>query len=301
MGVAAFALLLSRCFCLAGHLPFSVSATEAVDAGQRSFEHAFLFIWDCYPGMDALRATGDPKLVLTNDMRDRMIADHDVAHCATLHQKMADAGVAYVPTHTTRKLDAYALDPDFRSDPRLKYVPGPLRMMWLQDADAMAEKAGAGGSESYKAIYEFGIEQTGLAHAAGVTVMMGTDAPDNFAFPGLGVHDEFDHFMQAGLSPLDALRTATLAPARFLGLQGKAGVIKPGARADIVLLRANPLADIKAVRSVESVVLAGAVYGRAALDNMLALVENNAGSWTMWPKFIWQILNSPVMLKQFAD
>jgi imidazolonepropionase-like amidohydrolase len=286
---------------LAGHLPLSVSAEEAVAAGQRSFEHAFLFIWDCYPGMAPLRDGGDPSALFTNDMRTKMIAEHDPALCSMLHQNMVKAGAAYVPTHTTRKLDAYAADEEFTSDERLKFIPAPLRMLWLEDAANMTQRAGDGGAESYRAFYEFGIKQTGIAHRAGVTVLAGTDAPDSFAFPGSGLHDELDHFARAGLTPLENLRTATLAPARFLGLEGKAGVLKTGARADMVLLVANPLVDIQAVRDVDAVVLAGAYYDRAALDQMLAGVESAAGSWSMWPKFAWQILRSPVMRKQFAD
>ncbi|WP_262689940.1 amidohydrolase family protein [Kordiimonas aestuarii] len=286
---------------LAGHLPFGVAASEAVDAGQRSFEHALLFVWDCYPGMAELREKGDLFAAFTNDVRAKMISDHDASHCDHLFAKMAAAGTAFVPTHTTRKLDAFALDPIFRNDGRLKYIPGPLRMLWLDDADGMAARAGAGGEESYRAVYEFGIELTGRAHRAGVDVMLGTDAPDSFAFPGAGIHDEFAHLTQAGLTPLEALQAATTVPARFLGLAGQAGVIKPGARADIILLRDNPLEDIQAVRQVDSVVLAGAIYDRSDLDAMLRAVEANAGSWSMWPKFAWQVARSPIMLKQFAD
>ena len=83
--------------------------------------------------------------------------------------------------------------------------------------------------------------------------------------------------------------------------QAVAGVIKPGARADIVLLNGNPLADIRAVRDIETVVLAGVVYNRSDLDAMLNSAEETANSWTMWPKFIWQILRSPIMRKQFGD
>jgi len=281
---------------LAGHLPLAVSALDAIAVGQRSIEHAFLFIWDCYPGMDELRGSDDPRSVYTNELRMRMIEHHAAAFCSKIHEKMIEAGTAYVPTHTTRKLDAYALDDNFRNDSRLKYVPGPLRLLWIQDADGMAARAGAGGQESYQAFYEFGIKQTGVAHRAGVTILAGTDAPDSFAFPGSGIHDELEHFVQAGLSPLDALRTATLKPASFLGLAGKAG-----ARADIVLLSENPLADIRAVRAINTVVLAGTVYDRASLDAMLVGVEDTADSWVMWPKFIWQLLRSPIMLKQFAD
>jgi imidazolonepropionase-like amidohydrolase len=155
--------------------------------------------------------------------------------------------------------------------------------------------------ESYRTFYEFGIEQTGVAHRAGVTVLAGTDSPDSFAFPGSALHDELAHFVAAGMAPLEALRAATIMPARFLGLDGEAGLIAPGARADIVLLDANPLENIAAVRQVNAVVLAGVVYDRAVLDEMLEQVESTAASWTLWPKFIWRIVTSPIMRTQFAD
>ena len=286
---------------LAGHKPFVVGATTALAAGQRSFEHAFLFIWDCFPGIEAYRANGSIAAAFTNEARSEMIVQHDAAQCAGLYGEMQDAGAVYVPTHTTRKLDAYALDEDFRNDERLKYVPSPLRTMWLQDADNMAEKAGAGGAESYQAIYDFGLKQTGLAHKAGVTILAGTDAPDSFVFPGLSLHDELEHLVLAGLSPLDALRAATLEPAQFLGLKGKAGIIQAGARADIVLLMANPVTNIAAVRTVDGVMLAGVYYDAAARTKLMEGIEAAANSWAMWPKFIWQTLNSPITLRQFAD
>ncbi|WP_262694614.1 amidohydrolase family protein [Kordiimonas aquimaris] len=286
---------------VAGHLPIAVSGFEAVEAGQRSFEHALLFVFECYPDMSDLRGLDDFFAHYTYETRLKMIAEHDKEKCADLMKVMADAGTAYVPTHTTRKLDAFALDPAYRNDPRLKYIPAPLRMLWLNDADNMARKAGNGGQESYMAIYRFGLEQTGIAHRAGVTVLAGTDAPDSFAFPGLGLADELEHLVEAGLSPFDALQSATIKPAAFLGLHGRAGVIKSGARADIVLLDANPLEDIKAVRSIDTVILAGHVYDREDLDGLLNGVEQVASAWYMWPKFIWQALNSPIMRKQFAD
>jgi hypothetical protein len=286
---------------LAGHLPLAVTGLEAVAAGQRSIEHALLFIWECYPGMAALRSSGEAWRLYDNALRREMIEAHDPVRCGELREAMIAGGTAYVPTHTTRKLDAYATAAEYRGDPRLRYVPGPLRLLWLEDADRMAALGGEGGADSYRAIYEFGLAQTGLAHEAGVTVLAGTDAPDSFAFPGSGLHDELEHLVAAGLSPLAALRAATLAPAEFLGLAGVAGVIAPGARADLVLLDGNPLADIGAVRGIGAVVAAGVAYERDDLDRLLAGVEEAAGSWSLWPKFLWQLARSPVMQRQFAD
>lgn len=286
---------------LAGHLPLAVSGLEAIRAGQRSIEHAFLFIWECYPDMEDLRAAGNARSVYTTELRLRMIAEHDAKICSRIHESMVAAETAYVPTHTTRKLDAFATDRQYRADRRLQYIPAPLRALWLEDANGMAVRAGEDGTGSYREFYEFGIRQTGVAHRAGVTILAGTDAPDSFAFPGSGLHDELEHLVKAGLSPLDALRSATLEPARFLGLDGVAGVIKAGARADIVFLNGDPLADVGAVREIDAVVLAGVVYDRSDLDDLLRGVEGVAGSWTMWPKFAWQMIRSPIMRQQFGD
>jgi imidazolonepropionase-like amidohydrolase len=286
---------------LAGHKPLRVSALEAIDAGQRSFEHAFLFIWECFPGAAAVRETQDLRAVYTHEMRLQMLDEHNAAMCYQLMDAMADRGAAYVPTHTTRKLDAFAKDEPFRNDERLRYVPAPLRTLWLGDADSMAGRTDAAGLESYRRFYEFGIAQTGRAHDRGVQVLAGTDSPDSFAFPGLALHDELGHLAQSGMTPLQVLRAATVAPASFLGLEGEAGVLAVGARADIVLLDADPLADIGNVRRVDTVVLAGAVYDRARLDALLADVESAAGHWSMWPKFAWQALRSPIFRAQAAD
>ncbi len=286
---------------LAGHHPLAIPATEVVAAGQRSIEHALLFIWACYPDIASVRSADDFRAMYTNELRERMIAEHDAERCTQLHQAMITAGTAFVPTHTTRKMDAFASDPAYRNDSRLRYIPGPLRLLWNNDADNMIARGGEGGAENYQAFYEFGLTQTGVAHRAGVTVLAGTDAPDSFVFPGSALHDELEHLVAGGLSPLDALRSATLEPANFLGLAQEAGEIVPGVRADLVLLQSNPLEDISAVRDIEAVVLAGAVYDRERLDALLEGVEAAAGSWTMWPKFTWQILNSPVMKAQFGD
>ena len=286
---------------LAGHRPFAVPAAEAIEAGQRSFEHALLFGWECFPGIDRLRDVADIRQAYTPALRRQMISDHDPERCARIWQQMVERDVAFVPTHTTRKMDAYSSDPAFRSDSRLRFIPGPLQRMWSGDADNMASRDEPGGPGSFLSSYEFGLELTGRAHRAGVTVLAGTDAPDTFVFPGSALHDELEHLVQAGLTPAEALHSATLHPARFLGLEGRAGVIVPGARADLVLLESDPLRDIGAVRRIRAVVAGGTIYDRAALDRLEAGVEAVARRRDIWPKLVWRALQSPIMRAQFAD
>jgi len=90
--------------------------------------------------------------------------------------------------------------------------------------------------------------------AAGVPIALGTDM---WAFPGLGVSIELDLFVRAGLPPLEAIRAATQTSARSLGIDGDRGTLEAGKRADVLVLSADPLADVKNVRSISRVYKAG--------------------------------------------
>ena len=109
----------------------------------------------------------------------------------------------------------------------------------------------------------------GLMHEAGVPVGAGTDTPIGYAVPGYSLHSELELLVRAGLSPMEALRSATLRPAEFFGLQGEMGTIEAGRVADMVLLTGNPLEDITLTRSVEAVVTRGRLPERMELDALV--------------------------------
>jgi imidazolonepropionase-like amidohydrolase len=110
-------------------------------------------------------------------------------------------------------------------------------------------------------------------HRAGVPFLAGTDAaPGIYIMPGFSLHDELANFVEAGFTPMEALQTATSNAARFLG-RNDIGSVEPGKLADLVLLTANPVADIKNTRKINAVMADGKLMDRAALDRMLAQVE----------------------------
>ena len=110
---------------------------------------------------------------------------------------------------------------------------------------------------------------------AGMPFLAGTDAapifPENR--PGFSLHEEMAAFVEAGLTPAEALRTATLNPAKFFGATDSLGTVAAGKLADLVLLDANPLADIHNTTQIRAVVTNGRYYDRAALDRLMANVE----------------------------
>lgn len=103
------------------------------------------------------------------------------------------------------------------------------------------------------------------AHDAGVKVVSGTDTANPFVFPGYSVHHELALMVEAGLTPMEALLTATRRPAEMLGKDDELGTIEPGKRADMLILAADPLADIRNTRTLETVIRNGRPLDRAAL------------------------------------
>ena len=121
--------------------------------------------------------------------------------------------------------------------------------------------------------FERHIEVVSKLHDAGIKLLAGTDAASPFNIPGFSLHKELILLTQAGLKPIEALRTATLNPAIFLGLQDSLGTIEEGKIADIVVLDVNPLEDISNTQKINSVVVNGKLIGRNDLDKMLTEVE----------------------------
>lgn len=107
--------------------------------------------------------------------------------------------------------------------------------------------------------------------------LAGTDTPPGvYIFPGFSLHEELQRFVAAGFTPAEALQTATLNPARFLGMEDQLGTIEKGKLADLVLLSGNPLQDIANTQKIAAVIVNGHYYSGKDLDKMLAGVENSA-------------------------
>jgi hypothetical protein len=266
---------------LMGHEPMMVSAIQASNAGMKSFEHARVFLFNCFPGAAEFRQAiekfgwNGPNTT----WRRRMVDEYDPQICQTVFRTFVRNKTAYVPTHLTRKMDAFANDIAYRQDPRSKYIPGAAWKAWNVDADGMARGDGTpASSKSYMDFYVKGLEITGAAYRAGVNVMAGTDSGDSYVFPGFAVHDELQELVAAGLTAAEALKTATWNGAEFLGRTSQSGSIEKGKLADFVVLDANPLIDIRNSRTIRAVVLSGRYFDRAALDGLLSAAEMAAAS-----------------------
>lgn len=272
---------------LIGHRPYAVSAIEAA-AHQRSIEHARFLLHESFPGSAELRRVAGTKQ--WREDRRRMLDEHDPAMAQAIFAAMKQHGTWYVPTHLTRWSDAYGDHPSVREDPLLQYLHPLMKRQWLEDIDELiAEDPSPAGREAYRQFYRKGLELTGAAHRSGVRILAGTD----YIVAGADLHRELEQLVMAGLTPADALRAATLSPAQYYGRERDYGTIAPGKVADVVLLSANPLDDIRNTQKIEAVVFNGNLYDRAALDEIQAYVRRRARSWTAACKIVWRFVKNP--------
>lgn len=288
---------------LAGHQPVRVSLETILSAGQHSIEHPRLFLFECYRGAADFRALPDPAAAYTTEMRARFIDEHDPVRCAELMAAMAESDTWWTPTLQVLRMSALAGNQEFREDPRRRYIPFFIRAgIWGPDADRQVENAAhESGRDVHAEMYQLALDNVRQAHAAGVRIVAGTDAGDTYVFPGFAIHDELAELVRAGLTPSDALRSATIDAALFSGKARDYGSIEAGKIADLILLDANPLTDIRNTRSIAGLFFNGQYLDRAALDGLLASAEQQAGSVRTNLRLLWGALKSPVVRAQFAD
>lgn len=243
----------------AGHVPISITAAEASDAGQKSIEHPQGILLGCAKEGADLRST-----------RGAIVTDYDPERANALFEKLAKNGTWYTPTFAVMRTSSYWNDPETRSKARIEYLPAALRDSWAKSPfTQLMNGIPPSAAEVQHQVFELSLQIAGRMHRAGVGILAGTDSGIPYVVQGFSLHDELYWLVKAGLSPMEALRSATLRPAEYFGITGSSGSIGKGKLADLVLLNADPLQDIANTRKIEAVMAAGHLLTRADLDRML--------------------------------
>jgi len=271
-----------------GHVPESVSVREASMAGQRSIEHLTGFLAACSSREAELqearrKAYADlpdgqslPKLENLRPITRMMVDTFDANKAAALFAVLKANDTWQCPTLTVLRSTAFMNDPDFRNDTRLKYLPTQTTALWDPAKDFRFKDRTVEDIQLARIVFERQEMMVGQLNKAEVPLLAGTDTPNPFCFPGFSLHDELVLLVQAGLSPLEALRSATINPARFLGMDKELGTIEPDKLADLVILDANPLQDIKNTQKIHAVIMNGRLLNRKQLDRLLEETESTA-------------------------
>lgn len=260
-----------------GHVPPRITAVEASNAGQKSIEHIIYssLAFDCSAKEEELRKKGlegsEQDVADATDEADRTFSpEKATALWATFRRN----GTWVTPTLFSIRVNAHRLE-DSAQDPQLAYLPVALRKEWAPPATASQDDRDT--AAWYGRQFENDRKLTGEMRRAGVRLLAGSDSLDRYVFVGTSLHEELKMLVDAGLTSLEALQTATRNPAEFLARK-KEGVVAMGNAADLVLLDADPLENIANTRRISGVMAAGRYFSHAELDAMLEKARAAAGA-----------------------
>jgi imidazolonepropionase-like amidohydrolase len=268
-----------------GHVPMAVSLAHAVAADMRTMEHLYGFLKTAQraevPGDLEWRFFDQEAQAVVEELGagTRTIEDLlDSEAQAAIVAQIAEDGVWIVPTFSVLRMHEFRAMPE-----NARYLHPLVSGPWTDMLSML--KSTEDGRRGEQILFDAQLALVGELYRAGANLLVGTDAPNPGVVTGFAVAEEIALMEQAGLSRLDALRAATLWPARYLGEAGKdLGRISEGAAADLLLLDEDPLADLDALRAIAGVFRAvgktGSVtrwYPREALAGLLdAMLEENA-------------------------
>ena len=255
-----------------GHVPDSVRASEASNAGQKSFEHLI----GIFEGSSPL----EDQFIKGAKTESQFLSTYDPKLATKLFELLARNQTWQCPTLVWERGGNLIEERDLAHDPRAKYVPAYWKdVTWKRFTDQVEHEFNTDDLATRKRFVEKELEVVNSMHRADIPFLAGTDTPPGvYIFPGFSLHEELQRFVAAGFTPLEALQTATLNPAKFLGRENELGTIEKGKLADMVLLDANPLDDIRNTQKIAGVVANGRYFSRSDLDKMLAEVEKQAAA-----------------------
>ena len=269
-----------------GHVPYSVTAAEASAAGQRSFEHLIGIPEGCSTKERELKHAESVAMVRFDPSwhdaeREFFSAfeTYDAEKAAALFALLKRDNTWQVPTLVEERITHTISGGRWETDERLRYMPEVALRWWDTYMSGLTDGRTAEDIADGKKYFERELDLARAMHRAGIKFLAGTDALGQpYTFPGFSLHEELELLVKAGLTPLEAIQTATRNPAEFLGLLDSQGTVEKGKIADLVVLDANPLDDIRNTRSIVGVVVHGHYLPKERLKQMLSDAETAAHS-----------------------
>lgn len=246
-----------------GHVPLEIGLDAALAGKYSTIDHLDGAVEAMYNGPQPLTAQVNGFFGLG------VMRQLDQSRFDAIVRRIRQSGVAMVPTQIL--MDNYANDmtgDELTALPEFKYWVPQQVQNWRTNKNTYLANPPV-SREQRQEFIALRRRLIAALHAAGVPFLLGSDAPQLWNVPGFSAHRELGALVAAGLTPYQALRTGTVDVAKFMGEEGRAGVIRAGARADLLLLDANPLGGIANSLRINGVVINGRWIGPAERERML--------------------------------
>ena len=264
---------------ITGHVPLSMDVVEASALGMSSMEHLRNLEFACskdwkellikrqqmlFEGKEEIGST--LRRNIHTAQRTHAVQNQDPQRRTVVLQQLAKNETWQIPTMSIMMAGAerFITREDWKASFNL--LPTPVKNKWKTDLE---QYAATPVPDATKAYANWFFEMIGHLKAAKVPIMAGTDCPIFFLTPGYSLHEELALLVKGGLSPLEAIEAATLKPAQYFNIDQELGLIQEGFLADLVLLDANPLEDIRNTIKINAVIREGKLHDRVALDAIL--------------------------------
>lgn len=267
------------------HVPLSMRASTA-GASVDSIEHLRNIEMDCASNSAELHETRlehmkNPENLSGFELRSSLHSLQRLPAIANYDEVRCDQTLAALKETTqvpTLRLIGLSLVPPYSRndwDDALARTPQAAREDWRAVGEAREFDVGDANSD-FLEFADWAMFLVERMHSQDIPIGAGTDTPIAVAIPGFSLHSELDMLVRAGLSPLEALESATLRPARWFSIDDRAGSIDVGKQADLVLLNANPLDDINNTKSIHTVVSKGLALSKGALLERVRLAQDTS-------------------------
>ena len=225
-----------------GHIPDGMTLQQAVDSGMDQVNHV-QYVYA------VMKRNNDTHAVDFSDSLSeaalRFVKDHHVVIDPTM-------GVFELSLRSLK-------DPVTAIEPAFANIPQPLQVLFSSTG---VEPVTA---QNLKIVLRDFLEIVKRMHARGITIVAGTD----MGIPGYSLDRELELYVQAGFSPMEAIRSATIVPAEVMRMEKLYGSVEPGKRADLIIIEGNPLQNIRNIRNVRTVIKDGNIYDPAALHHLV--------------------------------
>jgi len=253
-----------------GHVPDAVRALEAVAAGQRTFEHLI--------GIFEASSPDEDKYLTGKKTPGAFLKTWDAARESAIIQLLAKNGVWQCPTLFWERGQWLVDAIDYTKDPDLGFAAKSwVTKQWPRSQKSILKSLDTDPLPVREKFVEHELDIVRRLHAAKVPFLAGTDTPAGVdVIPGISLHLELQRFVAAGFTPLEALQTATLNPARFYNKLADFGPMQKGRIADLVVLRANPLDDIRNTREITGVIADGHYMSGAEIEQLRKKLQESA-------------------------